>query len=225
MSIEPEAPEVNHLSSSLTSLKMSMTETTEALASNSGDRNRILEAELEQVRQVNDVMEGVIESIETAELNLGTVLQTAKNADKLLDMWIKIMSQTEHTQKLLFTPQWQGSTKDDELQHEREIILAQKREQQRLEQERKRKEEELRAKKAQEAAERKKQRDEIMRRRVYGRRATTVPRPAPASSSSSSTSLRTNATASNSATNGTGRLRQPTATTGIKRAANGSRRV
>jgi hypothetical protein len=35
---------------------------------------------------------------------------TVENADRLLDIWIKVLSQSEHTQKLLLDEKWQGST-------------------------------------------------------------------------------------------------------------------
>lgn len=51
------------------------------------------------------------------------MLTGAQNADKLLDMWVRILSQTEHTQRLLFNPEWHGATRDDKLQQEREQEL------------------------------------------------------------------------------------------------------
>jgi hypothetical protein len=33
-----------------------------------------------------------------------------ENADRLLDIWIKVLSQGEHTQRLLLDGKWQGST-------------------------------------------------------------------------------------------------------------------
>ena len=47
----------------------------------------------------------------------------AQNADKLLDKWVRILSQTEHTQRLLFNKGWHGATRDDEMQQERERQL------------------------------------------------------------------------------------------------------
>jgi DASH complex subunit Duo1 len=38
------------------------------------------------------------------------VATTVENADRLLDIWIKVLSQSEHTQRLLLDGQWQGST-------------------------------------------------------------------------------------------------------------------
>lgn len=39
-----------------------------------------------------------------------TVGTTVQNADRLLDIWIKVLSQSEHTQRLLLDGKWQGST-------------------------------------------------------------------------------------------------------------------
>jgi len=35
---------------------------------------------------------------------------TVENADRLLDIWIKVLSQAEHTQRLLLDGQWQGAS-------------------------------------------------------------------------------------------------------------------
>lgn len=43
---------------------------------------------------------------------LQTVSQTVANANTLLDLWIRILSQTEHTQRLLLSGHWQGATQD-----------------------------------------------------------------------------------------------------------------
>jgi len=39
-----------------------------------------------------------------------TVGTTVENADRLLDIWIKVLSQSEHTQRLLLDGKWQGAT-------------------------------------------------------------------------------------------------------------------
>lgn len=159
------------------------------------EREQTLIAELDQVRQVNDVMEGVLESIDTAEVNLETVLTTTKNANKVLDTWVSILSQTEHTKNLLFNEQWHGATKDDELQQEREVALQQKREKERQERERKQREQEVARKKQHELDERKRLKNEAMQRRIYGRRAV--------SSSGASTTSSSTVRSATSGTTGT----------------------
>lgn len=43
---------------------------------------------------------------------LQTVSNTVASANTLLDLWIRILSQTEHTQRLLLSGHWQGATQD-----------------------------------------------------------------------------------------------------------------
>ncbi|KAA8916553.1 hypothetical protein TRICI_001307 [Trichomonascus ciferrii] len=209
--------DINGLSSSLNSLKVHLAENNPSDQDiTPEERQQTLEAELEQVRQTNDVMDGVNEAIEKAENDLDVVLNTVQNTDKLLDMWVKILSQTEHTQKLLFDSNWQGLTRDDELQAEREAALARKREQERILQEKRQQQDAIRRKKEEEMNERRRLKEETMQRRIYGKRgppsSTTATRPQSRSVSNSST---TNAS--------TSRIRPPT-TTGIKRNVNGTRK-
>jgi chromosome segregation ATPase len=82
-------------------------------------RDARLQAELERVREVNKVIEGVNASLEKAKANMGTVHQTVNNASTLLATWTRILSQTEHNQRLLLNPQWQGATQDiEEIENE-----------------------------------------------------------------------------------------------------------
>lgn len=82
-------------------------------------RDARLQAELERVREVNRVIEGVTASLEKAKANMGTVHQTVKNASTLLATWTRILGQTEHNQRLILNPQWQGATQDlEELENE-----------------------------------------------------------------------------------------------------------
>lgn len=77
-------------------------------------RETRLQAELERVREVNKVIEGVTASLEKAKANMGTVHQTVNNASTLLATWTRILGQTEHNQRLILNPQWQGATQDME---------------------------------------------------------------------------------------------------------------
>lgn len=82
-------------------------------------RDARLQAELERVREVNKVIEGVTASLEKAKSNMGTVHQTVNNASTLLATWTRILGQTEHNQRLILNPQWQGATQDmEELENE-----------------------------------------------------------------------------------------------------------
>ncbi|KAF2644860.1 hypothetical protein P280DRAFT_487365 [Massarina eburnea CBS 473.64] len=75
-------------------------------------REAALRRELESVRNVNKVIEGVVESLEKAKNNMDTVSRTVYNATTLLQTWSRILSQTEHNQRLILNPQWQGATQD-----------------------------------------------------------------------------------------------------------------
>ena len=94
-------------------------------------REAALRMELESVRNVNKVIEGVVESLQKAKSNMHvrsvssgttqphthtnqrqTVSRTVNNASTLLQTWTRILSQTEHNQRLILNPQWQGATQD-----------------------------------------------------------------------------------------------------------------
>ncbi|KAF4307195.1 DASH complex subunit duo1 [Botryosphaeria dothidea] len=75
-------------------------------------RDEALRRELEQVRGVNKVIEDVIESLEKAKSNMHTVNRTVNSASTLLQTWTRILSTTEHNQRLILDPNWQGATQD-----------------------------------------------------------------------------------------------------------------
>ncbi|KAG7286616.1 hypothetical protein NEMBOFW57_008927 [Staphylotrichum longicolle] len=75
-------------------------------------REAALRKELEGVRKINEVIEGVIGTLERAKGNMGTVAKTVDNASTLLNTWTRILSQTEHNQRLILNPEWKGSTQD-----------------------------------------------------------------------------------------------------------------
>lgn len=75
-------------------------------------RDEALERELHGVRNINELLEGVIGTLERAKGNMGTVSQTVNTASTLLNTWTKILSQTEHNQKLILNPDWKGASED-----------------------------------------------------------------------------------------------------------------
>src|ERR1700761_3432967 len=82
-------------------------------------RDAALKQELESVRRINQVIEGVIESLEKAKDNVKTVSITVNSASTLLHTWTRILSQTEHNQRLILNPRWQGASQDlAEIEHE-----------------------------------------------------------------------------------------------------------
>ncbi|KAF2226396.1 DASH complex subunit Duo1-domain-containing protein, partial [Elsinoe ampelina] len=87
-------------------------------------REEALRRELEKVRGANQVIEKVIGSLEKSRDNMSTVNSSVRSASTLLDTWTRILSQTEHNQRLLLNPEWQGATQDLE-DLENESILRQ----------------------------------------------------------------------------------------------------
>ncbi|EEA27142.1 hypothetical protein TMatcc_004584 [Talaromyces marneffei ATCC 18224] len=75
-------------------------------------RELALRNELQTVRNVNQAIEGVLESLERAKGNMETVSRTVDSASTLLNTWTRILAQTEHNQRLLLNPQWQGASHD-----------------------------------------------------------------------------------------------------------------
>ncbi|KIW08156.1 uncharacterized protein PV09_01089 [Verruconis gallopava] len=93
-------------------------------------RDAALQQELENVRKINQVIEGVVESLEKAKNNMETVSRTVNSATTLLQTWTRILSQTEHNQRLILNPAWQGATHDItelEAEEERRVREAQRR--------------------------------------------------------------------------------------------------
>ncbi|KAK5088802.1 hypothetical protein LTR05_003024 [Lithohypha guttulata] len=75
-------------------------------------REDALRQELASVRKVNQAIEGVLESLQKAKANMKTVNSTVGAASQLLNTWTRILSQTEHNQRLILDPSWQGATQD-----------------------------------------------------------------------------------------------------------------
>ena len=71
-----------------------------------------LRRELSSVRTMNQVISGVVSSLEKAKRNMDTVSATVSSASALLTTWTRILSQTEHNQRLLLNPRWQGASQD-----------------------------------------------------------------------------------------------------------------
>lgn len=109
-----------------------------------GDRDEALRRELEKVKGVNQVIENVIQSLEKSRSNMSTVHTSVTSASTLLDTWTRILSQTEHNQRLLLNPEWKGATQDME-DMENESMLKQQAAERRVAEEEMRREAEVRA--------------------------------------------------------------------------------
>ncbi|KAF7726343.1 hypothetical protein EC973_008923 [Apophysomyces ossiformis] len=88
---------------------------------NSPEVNAQRRHELETVQNLNHAIEASIQHAEQATEKIKQLAQTVDQTDKLLDLWTQILSQTEHTKRLLEDPNWQGVDHDN--------MLAQKEEQ------------------------------------------------------------------------------------------------
>ncbi|KAF9119549.1 hypothetical protein BGW39_000230, partial [Mortierella sp. 14UC] len=66
--------------------------------------------ELEETRRLVKTFDAIDTSMAEARDKLKTFYKTADETNTLLDMWIRVLSQTEHTQKLLQDPAWEGQT-------------------------------------------------------------------------------------------------------------------
>ncbi|KZZ91439.1 DASH complex, subunit Duo1 [Moelleriella libera RCEF 2490] len=92
--------------------KLRSTPSGRAPQSDSRSREDVLRKELEGVRQVNESIEGLLATLGRAGGNMQIVAQTVANASTLLQTWTRMLSQTEHNQRLLLHPDWKGATED-----------------------------------------------------------------------------------------------------------------
>ena len=82
-------------------------------------RTSLLLSELNHLREVNRAIESVTSSLTKAKDSMDTVNRTVNNASTLLATWTRILSQTEHNQRLILNPNWQGAGRDvEDLEHE-----------------------------------------------------------------------------------------------------------
>lgn len=82
------------------------------LDSSMSERDSMLLQELNGVKNLNKVVEKVISGLSKAQEDMEHVDKTVKDVDKLLEKWIKILNQAEHTQRLILDKKWHGGTKD-----------------------------------------------------------------------------------------------------------------
>lgn len=103
-------------------------------------RETRLRTELERIREINRVVTGVTASLSKAKESMQMVDQTVNNASRLLSTWTRILSQTEHNQRLILNPNWHGATKDMENIENEELRRQQDAEQRAMEEQRRREE-------------------------------------------------------------------------------------
>ncbi|KAL8719471.1 MAG: hypothetical protein Q9225_003521 [Loekoesia sp. 1 TL-2023] len=110
-------------------------------------REAALRKELAGIRNINQVIEGAIDSLERAGGSMDTVSRTVNDASALLNTWTRILSQTEHNQHLILDPSWRGATQDMADIENESVLMQQEKERRELEETQKR---EARARKAEE---------------------------------------------------------------------------
>lgn len=132
----------------------------------SSTREARLVAERDTLAQMNGQLERVISQLSRAFQASGNLTSTIQNTHDLMDVYVKLMSQTEHTTRILDEDGW--SLKRDEEEEER----------QRLEEERKQREAEERRRKEEEEIERKRQQleqQELDKKKMADKSKKTVP--------------------------------------------------
>lgn len=150
-------------------------------------RVKALEKELEQLDAINESIESLIDSMQLTSGNLETILTTSTSTNALLDLWIKILSQTSYTSNLLSDKNWKGLTRNEEeyqQQLKRFEVLNKRYNAEKLKREQ---EQEAEREKRLQSEQRKKEREETLRRRVYGSRSSTARQAASSSTTTSTT--------------------------------------
>ncbi|KAL7662907.1 DASH complex subunit DUO1 [[Candida] zeylanoides] len=81
-------------------------------------RQLALEKELKQLTAINKTVATLIATIQVTSADISKTNQTTHHTDKLLDKWIKILSQTHFTQRIISKPHWTGTSgiSDEELE-------------------------------------------------------------------------------------------------------------
>lgn len=87
-----------------------------------------LKRELSSLRTMNQVVSGVVESLEKAKSNMEVVSATVTNASELLTTWTRNLSQTEHNQRLILNSKWQGASQDIADGENEEVLKRQEKE-------------------------------------------------------------------------------------------------
>ncbi|PLW06117.1 hypothetical protein PCASD_23272, partial [Puccinia coronata f. sp. avenae] len=121
------------------------------------ERNQELENERDWLRDINRLLKKSADEMDTIKDNLANVQSATETSHELLDLYSKILTQTEHTKDLLSNPNWQGFSADmkrrAEIRQAEKTRLAQEREREIEEQlMREQKQQQLEAEAAAEAA-------------------------------------------------------------------------
>lgn len=88
---------------------------------NSAKRQLALEKELEQLVKVNSAVDSMISTIQQSQVNIHKTKQSTDHTGKLLEDWIRILSQTSFTNEILNNPKWNGKFGQDEEEEELDL--------------------------------------------------------------------------------------------------------
>ncbi|KAL4885051.1 DASH complex subunit Duo1-domain-containing protein [Aspergillus karnatakaensis] len=88
-------------------------------------REAALRSELQVVRNINQVIESLLGSLDRAKGNMENVSRTVDSASTLLNTWTRILSQTEHNQRVILNPNWQGASQDVANMENEELLKQQ----------------------------------------------------------------------------------------------------
>ncbi|ANZ75339.1 BA75_01883T0 [Komagataella pastoris] len=136
------------------------------------DRNIALEKELSQLNRINDTLDSVLESIIVTNANIERIITSSEQSNKLIETWAKILSQNKHTFELLEDDSWQGASRDIDTWNSKLMELTDLQKKQKEIQEKLGREKDQELKQEQLAQAKKRERQEMLQRRVYGRRST-----------------------------------------------------
>ncbi|WVQ82116.1 hypothetical protein IAT38_004244 [Cryptococcus sp. DSM 104549] len=78
----------------------------------SGDGNDRLRESLYELKRINETFDGLLGALEGAKGHNDRLAERVQQTSTLLEEYIAIMGQTEHTKKLAANPEWSGSTND-----------------------------------------------------------------------------------------------------------------
>lgn len=71
-----------------------------------------LAVELENLQRLNTAIEKVLGALNTSTTNVDNVNSTVRNADQLLDLWIRVLASSDASRKLILDENWHGATSD-----------------------------------------------------------------------------------------------------------------
>ncbi|KAF9396231.1 hypothetical protein CPC16_003941 [Podila verticillata] len=72
-----------------------------------------IQKELADVRRLVKAFDAIDRSLSETREKLKMFHKTADETNALLDMWVRVLSQAEHTQALLHDPEWEGKSWED----------------------------------------------------------------------------------------------------------------